>query len=333
MEITPLLPFIFAGLLGVSILLYVILDGFDLGIGILCLRAPAEHRPQLLASIGPFWDANETWLVLSVGILLIAFPVAHGMILSQLYLPVALMLLGIILRGVAYELCIKSEELKRKLWEKTFFIGSLLTALCQGFMLGLYTTGLTKNPVTISFSLMTALCLVAGYQYIGGAWLILKTSGDVQKIAVAWAKKSLVLVAIGMVAISLATPFASPRIFHKWFDFPQIIPLSLFPLTSLLIFVMLMKILAQLPKPEDRHAWVPFAGGVALFVLSFCGLAYSFIPYIVPEKITIAAAAAAPASLKLTLIGVLCVLPAIFLYTIFVHRVFRGKIHDLSHEY
>ncbi|MEL6233059.1 MAG: cytochrome d ubiquinol oxidase subunit II, partial [Pseudomonadota bacterium] len=166
------LPFAFAALMGVSILVYVVLDGFDLGVGILFPVADDDQKDRMVASIGPFWDANETWLVLAIGLLLVAFPAAHGEILSTLYLPVAVMLIGLILRGVAFEFRAKAPAAQKPAWNRAFFAGSLMTALSQGTMLGLYIMGLEVTPFTLAFSLLTGLCLTAGYAFIGACWLI-----------------------------------------------------------------------------------------------------------------------------------------------------------------
>ena len=165
------LAFAFAGLLGFSILLYVILDGFDLGGGILLPFAEDAEKDRMVASIGPFWDANETWLVLGVGILLVAFPVAHGVILTALYLPVAVMLVGLILRGVAFEFRMKAPSERKATWNTAFFVGSLVTALSQGYMLGLYIMGLQHTVMHVLFGLVTAFCVAAGYAFFGATWL------------------------------------------------------------------------------------------------------------------------------------------------------------------
>ena len=176
-EPTIWLPLVFAGLMGISILIYVVLDGFDLGIGMLFALGDEAEQDRMMASIGPFWDANETWLVLAVGLLLVAFPIAHGVILSTLYLPVVLMLIGLILRGVAFEFRAKSDGLTKRRWSRVFITGSLVTSLTQGYMLGVYVMGLEQNIATIAFGLLTAICLVAGYMLVGATWLIIKMEG------------------------------------------------------------------------------------------------------------------------------------------------------------
>ena len=326
------LPVVFAGLMGLSILIYVTLDGFDLGIGILFGGAPEPWKDRMIAAIGPFWDANETWLVLAVGLLLVAFPMAHGTILTALYLPVAIMLLGLILRGVAFEFRAKVEPEKKRNWDRAFFVGSLMTALSQGYMLGLYIMGLEQTPWTIAFALLTAVCLAAGYAFIGAAWIILKTDGDLQRRAVRWARWAVGLVALGMAAVSLASPLVSPRIFEKWFSIPEIILLAPLPILSAIVLAGLWMVLGHLPDRNDRWDWVPFAGAVSVFALAFAGLAYSFYPYVVPERLTIYEAASAPESLMVILAGTLFVLPVILGYSAFAYRVFRGKATDLRYD-
>lgn len=327
-----LLPFIFAALMGISILVYVVLDGFDLGVGILTYVADPSDRDRMVAAIGPFWDANETWLVLAVGLLLVAFPVAHGVILTALYFPVALLLFGLILRGVAFEFRAKVAVGKKPLWDFLFFFGSALSALSQGYMLGVYVLGLDDGWGTVLFGLLTALCLTAAYAAIGAAWLIHKTAGDLQKQAVAWLRLTLVPTALGMAAISAATPLASGRILDRWLGFPETLLLAPLPILSVGLFYWLWRLAARLPLAGDRHNLSPFIALSAIFTLGFLGLAWSFFPYVVPGSITIAEAASAPESLALILVGTLFVLPAIAGYTVFAYRVFGGKAEDLRYD-
>ncbi|MDB2407768.1 cytochrome d ubiquinol oxidase subunit II [Jannaschia sp.] len=327
------LPFVFAGLMGGSILLYVILDGYDLGVGILTPLAPDdEKKDMMVASIGPFWDANETWLVLAIGLLLVAFPSAHGLILTSLYLPVFVLLVGLILRGVSFEFRVKARVKYKGLWNGLFFTGSLMATLAQGFMLGLYVMGLQFTPLTILFATLCALALTVGYAFIGAAWLILKSEGPLQVAAVRWAKNCIWGLAIGIAAISLASPLVSPRIFEKWFSFPSILYLSPLPLLSLGLLVLLWRSFANLPGEGDRWAWAPFTAALGLFTLAFLGLAYSFYPFVVPEQLTIYEAASAPESLMIILIGALFVVPSILGYTALAYWVFRGKTKALRYD-
>jgi cytochrome d ubiquinol oxidase subunit II len=325
------LPFTFAALMGLSILIYVVLDGFDLGVGLLFPFAePAEHD-RMIASIGPFWDANETWLVMAIGLMLVAFPLAHGTILTALYLPVAVMLVGLILRGVAFEFRAKAPSAHKPGWDRAFLGGSLMASLSQGFMLGLYIMGLQWTPLTVGFALLTAVFLTVAYSFIGATWLILKTDGVLQQKAVGWAQGGIWGVVLGMAAISLATPLVSRRIFDKWFGVPEILLLSPLPVISAGLIWLLWSRLQQLPAPNDRQAWLPFAVTIGLFVLGFLGMAYSFYPYVVPERITIYEAASAPESLWIILVGVIVVLPMILAYTALSYVVFRGKATRLDY--
>jgi cytochrome d ubiquinol oxidase subunit II len=326
------LPVVFAGLMGLSILIYVVLDGFDLGIGMLTPLVGEEDRDKMIASIGPFWDANETWLVMAVGLLLVAFPAAHGTILTALYLPVAVMLVGLILRGVAFEFRVKAPAPNKPLWDIAFFTGSLMTALSQGFMLGLYIMGLEWNFATVAFAGLTALCIAAGYSFIGACWLIIKAEGALQVRAVQWAKRGLAGVLVGFVGISAATPLVSERIFAKWFSVPEIILLAPLPITAALITALLAWALSQLPDDKDRYRHVPFVGASILFTLAFMGLAYSFYPYVVPEQLTLYEAASAPESLMIILFGVVVVMPMIAAYTALAYIVFRGKVRELRYD-
>lgn len=325
------LPFVFAALMGISILVYVILDGYDLGVGILFWVATEDEQDKMINSIGPFWDANETWLVLAVGLLLVAFPVAHGIILTALYLPVALLLVGLILRGVAFEFRMKAHVKWKGLWNRLFFGGSLLAALTQGYMLGLYVLGLEQSWASMAFGMLTAVCVAAGYAMLGGCWLVHKTEHDLQVKAARWARIGLVACAVGFGAISLASPWASPRIFEKWFTWPEIALLAPLPLLAGGLFLGLFGLLGRMPLEQDRWSWAPFAGGSAIFLLAFAGLAYSFYPYVVPDRLTIYDAASAPESLMIMLYGAVIVVPIIAAYSALSYWIFRGKAGDLYH--
>lgn len=326
------LPMIFAIFLAGSILAYVVLDGFDLGVGILSASAEEHDRDVMIGSIGPFWDANETWLVMAVGILLCAFPVAHGMILTALYVPATLLLIALILRGVAFEFRAKAPAKHKTLWDRVFFIGSLLAALTQGYMLGVYLLGLDQSLGAVLFGLLVGVCLAAAYAFIGATWLLAKTEGELQRRSAAWARRTLWLAAAGMALISIASPLASDRIFHKWFDWPDMLLLSPLPLLTLVLFVGLIRTLAGAPYPQDRHAWRPFMMAVAVFVLGFAGVGYSLFPYIVPDQVRIWEAASGRGSLMVMLIGALITVPAIIGYTIYAYRVFAGKATALRYE-
>ncbi len=326
------LPLIFAALMGISILAYVVLDGYDLGVGMLMADATRPERDKMVATIGPFWDANETWLVLGIGLLLVAFPAAHGMVLTALYLPVALMLLGLTLRGVAFEFRVKAQEQYHRWWDWAFIGGSTLSAVTQGYMLGQYIMGFQDSVVAHLFALGAGLGLAAAYTFVGATWLIAKTDGELQKRAVWWTRLTLGLTALGMIAVSLATPLVSPRIFERWFSFPNIIGLAPIPLMTAALFMALWVFLKRMPRADHSLDFVPFMGAVSLFVLGFLGLAYSFYPYVVPEKLTIWQAASAPESLFIIFMGALVVLPFIAAYTAFSYYVFRGKATELRYD-
>ncbi|NRB35403.1 MAG: cytochrome d ubiquinol oxidase subunit II [Rhodobacteraceae bacterium] len=326
------LPWAFASLMGLSILVYVVLDGFDLGVGILFPLAERAEQDKMIGSIGPFWDANETWLVLAVGLLLVAFPSAHGMILSTLYLPVFMMLIGLILRGVAFEFRAKARDHHKRLWNRLFFVGSVITALAQGFMLGLYIMGLEQTPATLAFACLTAAFLAVGYSFIGATWLIHKTADDLQLKSLKWARQSLWGVILGILAVSVATPLVSTRIFDKWFTWPELLWLASLPLISAVLVAVIWRMLRQMPYSQDRFSWLPFATASTVFALAYLGLAYSFYPYVVPERLTIYDAAAAPESLLIILIGACIVVPVIIGYSILAYVIFRGKATELRYE-
>jgi cytochrome bd ubiquinol oxidase subunit II len=324
------LPLIFMGLMALAMLLYVVLDGYDLGIGILLPGTDDAGKDQMIASIGPFWDANETWLVLGVGILLIAFPLAHGVILTALYLPVVLMLIGLILRGVAFDFRVKARDERKRLWNFAFFAGSLLAALSQGYMLGSYILGFRSDVAGVLFAIFIAASLAAGYSLLGASWALLKCDEAVQARARLWARRALWLTGAGIVAVSIATPLVSPRIFERWFDWPRPLLLAPIPLASAVLFFLCDRVLARGAQGPD--VWKPFGCAVGLFVLAFAGLAYSLYPYLVVDRITFWDAASAPASLWVILIGVAITLPMILGYTIYAYKVFWGRTGQLSYD-
>jgi cytochrome d ubiquinol oxidase subunit II len=322
--------------MALSMLAYVILDGYDLGVGALLNSADTiEHKNTMIASIGPFWDANETWLVLGVGVLLVGFPMAHGVILGALYLPVALMLVALSLRGVAFDFRVKAKDHHRPLWDKVFYLGSLLASWSQGFMLGQLILGFKQDTAAYVFSALIGFCLVFAYRLLGAGWLIMKTEGALQLRAVAWAQGSLWLTAAGVVAISVATPLVSPRIFEKWFSFPNLLMLLPIPAVTMALFVVIQRSLKRLPvrfaQGNQYGAGVPFASTVGIFLLSFYGLAYSLFPWLVIDKLNIWQAASAPEALLVIFYGVVVVLPVIIGYTVFAYRVFWGKSTQLSY--
>jgi len=324
------LPLIFAALMGLAILIYVLLDGYDLGVGMLMPAANREEQDVMAASIAPFWDANETWLVLGIGLLLVAFPLAHGMVLGALYLPVAVMLNGLMLRGVAFELRVKAAGWQADLWNWLFWFGSFVASLAQGFMLGRYLTGFEPGPGYWIFALMVGGGVCGGYVLLGATWLIGRTEGALQKKAIAWARWGLLWVALGVALVSLATPIMSETVRLKWFDFPETLWLMLLPLASLAAGIWVWRATSRLARDKiDKRAseWAPYTGSAAIFVLAFIGMAYSLFPYVVMDKLTIWDAAAHPSALGFMLVGALVVLPLLLGYTVFVYRVFRGKAH------
>ena len=315
------LPVIFTALMGGAILAYVVLDGYDLGVGMLMPAADEREQAVMVNSIGPFWDANETWLVLGIGLLLVAFPVAHGIVLGALYLPVAAMLVGLMLRGVAFELRVKAEGWHRELWNWLFWAGSFLASFAQGLMLGRYITGFASGFGYWLFAVIVGGAVCGGYVLLGSTWLVLKSEGELRGKAILWARWGLMWMALGVALVSIVTPLASETVRAKWFNFPNFIFLSPLPLATLLSGIFVWKTLG-------KSDWKPFAGAVAIYVLSFLGLAYSLFPYVVMDRITIWEAAAHPSALKFVLVGTLIVLPFIVGYTLYVYHVFGGKAKD-----
>ena len=309
---------VFTALMGGAILAYVVLDGYDLGVGMLMPAADRDQQQLMVNSIGPFWDANETWLVLGIGLLLVAFPAAHGVVLGALYLPVAAMLVGLMLRGVAFEFRIKAEGWHRELWNWLFWAGSFIASFAQGLMLGRYITGFASGFGYWLFALVVGGAVCGGYVLLGSTWLVLKSDGELQRKAILWARWGLMWVALAVVLVSIATPLASETVRQRWFSFPNMIFVSPLPIAT---FAAGLWIWFSLGKSD----WKPFAGAVAIYVLSFAGLAYSLFPYVVMDRLTIWEAAAHPSALRFLLVGTAIVLPFILGYTLYVYRVFRGK--------
>jgi cytochrome bd ubiquinol oxidase subunit II len=326
------LPEIFLCLLGLAMLAYVILDGYDLGVGILLRRAEPHQKHIMIASIGPFWDANETWLVLGVGILLTVFPKAHGVILGALYVPVVLMLAGLTLRGVAFEFRAKAKLEHRPRWDHAFCAGSWLTALAQGYMLGKHVLGYATGWLSTGFALCIALALSAAYCLLGATWLIIKTEGTLQVRAVRWAQGSLWLTMLGILAISAATPLVSARIFERWFSLPGLLYLLPIPLCTAWLFWWCHRALKRLKSGDLRLQGRPFIAACAIMFTAFLGLAYSLFPYLVVDSLTIWNSHIAASSMQIILVGAVVALPMVVFYTWLSYRVFWGKAQQLKLE-
>lgn len=326
------LPLFFASAMGLALLIYVILDGYDLGIGLLLPFATEAEKDQMIASIGPFWDANETWIVLGVGILLIAFPKAHGDILTAMYIPVTVMLMGLMMRGIAFDFRAKAVADHKQMWNAIFSGGSLVMATAQGWMLGTYITGLDETAVSSLFSILIAITLPALYILLGAAWLLIKTEGDLFTKALGWAKNAILPMGLALLLVSIATPLVSQTIADKWFSYPEGLKLIPIPLLSTAIYTSLLWLLFDQKVLRHGREWLLFAGLIALCVLAALGLAYSILPDIIIGRMTIWDSASSTDSLLFTFWGTAIVLPAIIIYTFFVYRIFRGKITTLSYE-
>jgi len=324
------LPLIWAGIIGIAVAMYVILDGFDLGVGILFPFAHDEReRDQMMTSIAPFWDGNETWLVLGGVGLLVAFPQAYAVIMPALYLPVIVMLLALVFRGVTFEF--RTVARRKHRWIAVFAGGSTVAAFAQGVILGGLIQGIRVENAEFAggpfdwatpFALVCGLGVTAGYALLGATWLVMKTEGEVAERSRAHAKVLLVAVLGFMAVVSLWTPLAFPRIYERWFALPNILFLWWVPLVTALIAFAAWKWL------EQGHGARPFLATIALFLLGYLGLAISIFPYLVPPTLTIWDTAAAPESQIFGLIGTLIMLPIILGYTVFIYWVFRGKVRE-----
>ena len=326
------LPLIFMAVMGLALLAYVVLDGYDLGVGLLLPLGERDQKDTMIASIGPFWDANETWLVLGVGVLLVAFPKAHGIVLQALYLPVAVMLVGLILRGVAFDFRVKAPTRYLPFWNRAFFAGSLAASMAQGWMLGSYITGFDTGPIGLLFSLGIAVTLPAAYLLLGAGWLIMKTEGELRHRAVGWARRALWPMGVALLAISAATPLVNQAVVEKWFGLPQIFALLPVPLICAAAFFAVHWVVTRPNLIDAGYGWLVFVNTVLIFVLAFFGLAYSIFPDIVIGRLTLWDAAAATSSLTVIFVGVAITLPVIVVYTIYLYRVFWGKAHPLTYN-
>jgi cytochrome d ubiquinol oxidase subunit II len=324
------LPVIWAALIGTAVAMYVILDGFDLGIGILFPFSKSEsERDQMMRSIAPFWDGNETWLVLGGGGLWVAFPIAYAVIMPAFYLPVIVMLLALIFRGVSFEFRLVSES--KTAWNFAFVAGSTLAAFSQGVILGSLIQGVKVENGAFAgghfdwatpFAFLCGLALIAGYALLGATWLVMKTEGAVAERARGQAKICLLLVLGFMAAVSLWTPLSIPRIAERWFSLPNFYFLWPVPtITGLFAYALWRSI-------ETRRDALPFVASIALFLLGYLGLVISSYPYLVPPSLTVWQTAAAPSSQIFMLIGTVFLLPIILGYIVFIYWIFRGKVRE-----
>lgn len=325
------LPYTFAFLIGFSMLLYAILDGYDLGVGILSKRVSNEDRDRMISAVGPFWDANETWLVLGVGLLLVAFPSAHGVVLSALYLPVTVMIIGLIFRGVSFDFRKKVPDYQKPMWNSIFFWSSLVVTLSQGYMVGRFVTGFETGFWALVFSIFFALIVVFSYVLMGATWVIHKCEGDLQQKGIRWARNAILLMSVAAILSSAVAPLVGTRIYDKMFSFPEMLLLIVMPLISAFLTLIMLLILSVMPFRNDRLSWFPFMIAGLIVFLGFQGLVYSFYPYIIPGHLEIVAASASVESLKIILIGTLFVFPVLVGYTVFSYWVFKGKAHELSY--
>jgi len=325
------LAIVFVALMGLSVLMYAILDGYDLGVGMLLPLDNEQDADTMIASIGPFWDANETWLVLAVGLLLIAFPEAHSLILKELYLPAAILLMGLILRGVAFDFRAKASFSHKPSWNKAFKFGSWLAAFAQGYMLGMYVTGFSQDTLSHVFAILSGLGVCAAYCLIGATWLVMKTEGKLQARSIEIARITLVVAFIGIGLVSLINLLLNPSIYDKWFSWPIGFLLMPIPLVCAILFGLTHLLLSHLKTRPQFGAGLPFIITALIFTLSFIGLGYSFFPYVVPNQLTIWQTVAAAESLNFLLYGAIIVVPTILAYTAYSYRVFWGKVQPLRY--
>ena len=322
-----------AGIIAFCVIMYVILDGFTLGTGLMLPFIKDQHERSLMFSaILPTWDGNQTWLVLSGAALYGTFPSAFSTILPTLYLPLTLMVVSLLFRGVCFEFRLKAQAHIINRWDGLFFFGSLFATFIQGIVLGTFVSGFsgTMEGTTIPaynwltpFSLFTGIALVSGYLLLGSTRMVMKTEGDLQKRVNMIARTALILVALFMLIVSLWTPFTNPIIKMKWFGAANSGVMVAFPIICLIAFISCM---IALVKNNDR---LPFYAAIVIFICSYLGFAYSVYPYIVPYQLTIWKAAADHHSLAFTMFGAIIMLPVLLIYTGYSYKKFSGKVKDV----
>ena len=332
------LPLIWAAIIALAVLLYVLLDGFDLGVGILfpLARSPSD-RDVMMSAVAPFWDGNETWLVLGGGGLLAAFPLAYALVMPAFYLPIYLMLLALILRGVAFEFRLHGRRTGKRFWTIAFAAGSTVATLAQGLMLGGFIQGIKARDGAFAggafdwltpYSLLTAVGLVCGYALLGASWLVLKTRDELHGDARRWTWIAAAATAVLLAVVSVATLYAHPRVAERWgvegsvvhvMRLLRLSPIPLLGLAGLLAVVWGLK--------RHSHLW-PYVGASLVFLSGYAGLAAGFFPYVAPYALTYRDAAAADNALALMLAGLCIILPMILGYTAWVYWLFRGKVGE-----
>jgi len=325
---------IWAFIIAFAVLMYVVMDGFDLGIGILFPTfQPGEERSQAMNAVAPVWDGNETWLVLGGGGLFAAFPLAYAIILPATYPLIIAMLLGLVFRGVAFEFRWRDPGHER-LWDIAFFLGSLVAAMAQGMILGALLQGVAVEGRSYAggwldwlspYSLLTGLGVVAGYALLSATFLAMKVTGRAEEHAYRLATKAAFATALLMLALSLATPLLARQYWDRWFDWPNILFTSQVPLLTGILFFLLVRSIVK------RQQYRPFLLSLGLFVLGMVGLGISMWPFVVPESVTIWEAAAPERSQIFMLVGVAVIMPVILAYTAWAYWVFRGKVAEGYH--
>ena len=334
------LPLIWSILIATAVMLYVLLDGMDLGIGILTGFAKTdEERNLMTASIEPVWDGNETWLILGGGGLFAAFPLAYAILMPAFYLPVLLMLAALIFRGVAFEFRHKAVRKPTRLfWNGAFFGGSLVAALSQGLILGGFIQGVEVEGRAFAggafdwlspFAILVAISVAVGYCLLGACWLILKLEGDVQARARKRAIMALFGVALCFAAVSLATLSIDPRVTERWgFSMTSVEPAKLLPLAPIPLAGIALVVLTARDLMMKVHApeWRPWVFSAGIFLTGYLGLAVSLFPYLVPFEVDVWAAAARDNALMLMFVGAAIMLPVILIYTGYVYSLFWGKV-------
>lgn len=324
------LPLVWAGILVLAVFIYVVLDGFDLGIGMLfAVFGRREERDVLMNTVAPVWDGNETWLVMGGGGLFAAFPLAYAILMPAMYAPIIAMLLALVLRGVSFEYRWRTERFK-PFWDVCFILGSTLASFAQGVILGALLQGVSVEGRAYAggwfdwlspFSVLTGIAVVFGYALLGATWLIMKTEGDLQRRARQMALWFAITTVAMIVLVSLWTPFLETAYWRRWFSFPEFLLTAPVPIAVGIVTLSLIRSL--LSTQSDAR---PFLLALALFALCFVGLCVSMFPWIIPTAVTIWDAAAPPKSQSFMLVGAMVLVPVILAYTAYAYYVFHGKV-------
>lgn len=320
------MPLLMVGLLLALILGGALFDGFDIGVGVLLRTAPASERPNMMVALSPWRDANEFWLLLALGLFVAAFPLAWGAVLANLYVPLTVTMVGVVLRSVSFEFRIRAAQEQRARWINRFWLGSVLTAFGHGLMLANIATSYQTDTPSLWFGVFIGICTVAAYALLGASWLVMRMRGALQSLAVAWARHGIRWTAAGMAALSIALGLSNPAIFYKWSSATNLALAAPIWFVMLFSFVGIDMILLRVTQPKYQLlAWMPFVLCLLLFVLMLGGLTYSMFPFVILDNLTLWDAAASVSSLQIVLASTIVAVPVMLVFNLFGYRRLFGR--------